>query len=81
MACLSEKTYCETPGNIDYLTLDESQMRLIEALAKTGKPVVTVLAESRHLVILRIVPYSRAIVRAHLPGEQREPWPTFCSAS
>lgn len=70
IACLGEKAYCETPGNIDDLTLDEAQLRLVEALAKTGKPVVTVLAEGRPRVIRRIVPLSGAIVMAYLPGEE-----------
>ncbi len=68
VACLGEKAYCETPGNIDDLTLDEAQLQLVEALAATGKPVVLVLAEGRPRVIHRIVPKTSGIVLAYLPG-------------
>ena len=68
VACLGEHSYCETPGNIDDLTLDAAQLRLVTELAKTGKPIVTVLAQGRPRVIHPIVPLSRAIVMAYLPG-------------
>ena len=66
--CLGERAYCEIPGNIDDLTLDEAQLQLAEALAKTGKPIVLVLAEGRPRVINRIVGRIPAIVLAFLPG-------------
>ncbi len=68
IACLGEKAYCETPGNIDDLTLEAAQLGLVRALAKTGKPIVTVLAEGRPRIIRAIVPLSDAIVMAYLPG-------------
>lgn len=68
VACLGEPPYCETPGNIDDLTLDAAQLRLVMALAKTGKPIVTVLAQGRPRVIRPIVPLSSAIIMAYLPG-------------
>jgi len=68
IACLGEHSYCETPGNIDDLTLDAAQLRLVAELAKTGKPIVTVLAQGRPRVIRPIVPLSNAIVMAYLPG-------------
>jgi len=68
IACLGEKAYCETPGNIDDLTLDEAQLRLVEEIAKKGKPIILVLAEGRPRLIHRIVDKSRAIVMAYLPG-------------
>jgi len=68
IACLGEPAYCETPGNIDDLTLDAAQLRLVEGLAKTGKPIVTVLAQGRPRIIHPIVPLSSAIVMAYLPG-------------
>jgi beta-glucosidase len=70
VACLGEKAYCETPGNLEDLTLDEAQRHLIAELAKTGKPIVTVLAEGRPRVLRNIVPQSDAILLAYLPGEQ-----------
>jgi beta-glucosidase len=68
IACLGEKAYCETSGNVDDLTLESAQMDLVESLAKTGKPVVVVLAEGRPRIIHRIVDKTKAIVMAYLPG-------------
>jgi beta-glucosidase len=68
IACIGEPTYCETPGNIDDLTLTEPQLNLVEALAETGKPVVLVLVEGRPRVIRTIVDDARAILLAYLPG-------------
>jgi len=68
IACLGEHAYCETPGNIDDLTLDAAQLRLVSELSKTGKPIVTVLAQGRPRVIRPIVPLSSAVIMAYLPG-------------
>lgn len=68
VACLGEPAYCETPGNIDDLTLDDAQLRLIEELARTGKPIVLVLAEGRPRLIHRIVDKVNAILMVYLPG-------------
>jgi beta-glucosidase len=68
IAALGEKAYCETPGNIDDLTLDDAQLRLVTELAKVGKPMVLVLAEGRPRVIHKIAPLSAGIVMAYLPG-------------
>jgi beta-glucosidase len=68
VACIGEPPYCETPGNIDDLTLSEPQLRLVQALTKTGKPVVLVLVEGRPRVIRTIVDEARAILMAYLPG-------------
>jgi beta-glucosidase len=68
VACLGEEPYCETPGNIDDLTLPEAQLRLVEALAKTGKPIVLVLLEGRPRIVNRIVHQCQSIIMAYLPG-------------
>lgn len=68
IAALGEKAYCETPGNIGDLTLDEAQRTLVNELAKTGKPIVTVLIQGRPRVLRNIVPQSRAIVLGMTPG-------------
>ena len=68
IACIGEPPYCETPGNIDDLTMSEPQLNLVEALARTGKPVVLVLVEGRPRVIRTIVDDARAILMAYLPG-------------
>jgi len=68
VACLGEPTYCETPGNIDDLTLSPPQIRLVQELAATGKPIVMVLVEGRPRVIRTIVGHAGAILMAYLPG-------------
>lgn len=68
IAALGEKAYCETPGNIGDLTLEEAQRTLVNELSKTGKPIVTVLIQGRPRVLRNIVPQSRAIVLGMTPG-------------
>jgi beta-glucosidase len=66
--CLGENTYCETPGNLDELSLSENQLALAKALQKTGKPVILVLNEGRPRIIRSIEPDSKAILQTYLPG-------------
>lgn len=68
IACLGEEAYCETPGNIVDLTLPDAQLDLVNALVKTGKPVVLVLAEGRPRIIRPVVEGVKAILLAWLPG-------------
>jgi beta-glucosidase len=68
VACLGEPAYCETPGNIDDLTMSEPQLKLVKELAATGKPIVLVLVEGRPRVIRTIVDDAAAILLAYLPG-------------
>ncbi len=66
--CLGENSYCETPGNLDELSLSENQTALAKALAKTGKPVILVLNEGRPRLIRTIEPEMKAVVQLYLPG-------------
>lgn len=68
LLCLGEKAYCETPGNIENLTLDQAQLDLASALFATGKPVVLVLLEGRPRVITPIAEKAQAVVVAMRPG-------------
>jgi beta-glucosidase len=68
VACVGEPCYCETPGNIDDLTMSEPQLKLVKALAGTGKPIVLVLVEGRPRVIRAIAGDAKAILMAYLPG-------------
>jgi beta-glucosidase len=68
--CLGEGSYTETPGNITDLTLGEPQLRLAEAIAATGKPVVLVLVEGRPRIINRIVDKAGAVLMAYNPGNE-----------
>jgi beta-glucosidase len=66
--CLGEKSYTETPGNIDDLSLDKAQLDFAMEIFKQGKPVVLVLVEGRPRIIREIEPYVSAILMAYLPG-------------
>ena len=66
--CLGEAPYCETPGNIFDLTLNDAQLNLAAELAETGKPVVLVMLEGRPRVINKIEPQMNAVVLGFLPG-------------
>jgi len=66
--CVGENSYCETPGNLDELTLSENQIALAKALYKTGKPVILVLNEGRPRLIRTIEPDAKAVVQVYLSG-------------
>jgi beta-glucosidase len=66
--CVGENSYCETPGNLDELTLSENQTALALALQATGKPVILVLNEGRPRLIRKIEPGAKAILQLYLPG-------------
>lgn len=68
VACIGENSYCETPGNIDDLSLSANQTELVKRLAATGKPVVLVLNEGRPRIIRELVPLAKAVVDIMLPG-------------
>jgi beta-glucosidase len=68
--CLGEKAYCETPGNIDDLTLDEVQLNLTNELIKTGKPVIIVMLEGRPRIINKLTSGAKGILIGFLPGMQ-----------
>lgn len=68
--CLGEGSYTETPGNITDLTLPEPQLKLAEAVAAAGKPVVIVLVEGRPRLINRIADAAGAILLAYNPSNE-----------
>ncbi len=68
VACIGENSYCETPGNLNDLNQTDNQLKLVKALAKTGKPIVLILNQGRPRLISSIVPLSDAIVNVMLPG-------------
>lgn len=65
---LGENSYTEKPGDLHDLTLSEQQLRLTEALAATGKPVILVLNQGRPRIIRRIEPLMKGVLQAYLPG-------------
>ncbi len=68
IVCLGEKAYCETPGNIDDLALEETQLALAKEIIKTGKPVVLVFLGGRPRLITEVVEGANALVMGYLPG-------------
>jgi beta-glucosidase len=70
VVCLGENSYTETPGNFDDLTLSTPQLDLARALAKTGKPLIYVLAEGRPRIISAIEPLSSAVLHSYILGNE-----------
>ncbi len=68
--CLGELSYTENVGNIDDLNLPAAQTQLALALAKTGKPVILVLAEGRPRIVTDAESQSAATFMAYLPGNE-----------
>lgn len=68
IVCIGENSYCETPGNLSNLELMESQQKLVEAMAETGKPIVMILNEGRPRLVNKIQPLAKSIVDILLPG-------------
>jgi len=68
LLCLGEPPYCETPGNINDITLDAAQLNLAEEMIKTGKPVVLLMIEGRPRVIKAIVHKIKSVLISFLPG-------------
>lgn len=68
LAFIGENSYCETPGNIDDLTLSRNQIEMVQSLSQYGKPVVLILNEGRPRIINEIEPLASAVVHTFLPG-------------
>lgn len=66
--CLGEPPYCESPGSINELTLNEVQLNFARKIASVGKPVILVMIEGRPRVISSIVPEMKGIILGFLPG-------------
>jgi beta-glucosidase len=66
--CLGELSYTENVGNIDDLNLPGAQTQLAMELAKTGKPIILVLAEGRPRIVTEAERQSAATIMAYLPG-------------
>jgi len=68
IACIGEPTYCETPGNINDLSLEKVQLNFVKELSKTGKPIVLVMIGGRPRIINEIENLASGILLAFLPG-------------
>ncbi|MEO9804111.1 MAG: glycoside hydrolase family 3 N-terminal domain-containing protein [Reichenbachiella sp.] len=68
LLAIGEKSYAESPGGIDDLTLDPNQIALVESAVATGKPVVLLLAQGRPRIISSIEPKVNGILNLYRPG-------------
>ena len=68
IACIGENSYCETPGNLSDLAISPNQVKLVKALATTGKPIILILNEGRPRIINDIEPLASGIINILLPG-------------
>ncbi|NND77954.1 MAG: beta-glucosidase [Flavobacteriales bacterium] len=67
--CIGEKTYTETPGDIEDMDLPQVQYDLVKEAVQKGKPVILVYVGGRPRVINQIADKVDAIVYAYLPGD------------
>lgn len=68
VSCVGENSYCETPGNINDLTLSDNQREMVRRLTEAGKPIVLVLTEGRPRIVRDIAPLCAAVVHTFLPS-------------
>ena len=68
VACIGENSYTETVGNTNDLHLSANQTKLVQELAKTGKPIILVLNEGRPRIIREIEPLASAVIDVLLPA-------------
>jgi len=68
--CLGETSYTENVGNIDDLNLSAAQTQLALELAKTGKPIVLVLAEGRPRIVTDAESKSAATLMTYFSGNE-----------
>ncbi|MDH6309616.1 beta-glucosidase [Dysgonomonas sp. PFB1-18] len=66
--CLGENSYCEKPGDLDDLYLNDLQTELAQEMLESGKKVILVLSEGRPRVISKFSSKVDAIVQTYLPG-------------
>jgi beta-glucosidase len=66
VVCLGEMASKEEPDN---LNLPAAQYELVRELAKTGKPIVLIMIQSRPRIIEDIEPMVDAVVLSFLPGD------------
>lgn len=68
--CMGEPAYAETPGNIPDLAFDPRQVKMLEAVAKAGKPIILILLGGRPRIVREMEPFCQSIVMAYWPGPQ-----------
>ena len=71
--CIGENTYTEKPGDLDDLNLPASQVKLVQEIAATGKPIILVMAQGRPRVVSAIDTLAQAALMLYLPGNEGAP--------
>ncbi|MDR2361381.1 MAG: glycoside hydrolase family 3 C-terminal domain-containing protein [Prevotellaceae bacterium] len=66
--CVGENSYCEKPGDLHDLYLNDLQTELVQEILKTQTKVIVVLSEGRPRVISKFSSQVAAIVQTYLPG-------------
>ena len=66
---LGEMPYTEVVGNLDDLTLQENQIKLVKEVKTTGVKIVGVFIEGRPRSFDKIEPLLDGVIMAYLPGE------------
>lgn len=66
--CLGENSYCEKPGDLNDLYLNDLQTELAQEMLKIGKKVILVLSEGRPRLISKFSSKVDGIVQTYLPG-------------
>lgn len=66
--CLGENSYCEKPGDLNDLYLNDLQTELAQEMLKLGKKVILVLSEGRSRLISKFSSKVDGIVQTYLPG-------------
>ncbi len=70
IAVIGEKPYAEMEGDQEILSLDETDIALLENIKKSGKPVIVILVTGRPLIITPYLDNWDALVSAWLPGTE-----------
>jgi beta-glucosidase len=70
VVCLGELPATEIPGNIDDLTLEMAQLKMVKELSMLNLPMTAVLLVNRPRIISSIEPILDAIVMAYNPGDE-----------
>ncbi|MBN9301736.1 MULTISPECIES: glycoside hydrolase family 3 N-terminal domain-containing protein [Dysgonomonas] len=66
--CLGENSYCEKPGDLNDLYLNDLQTELAQEMLKLGKKVILVLSEGRPRLISKFSSKVDGIIQTYLPG-------------
>ncbi|WP_372746080.1 glycoside hydrolase family 3 N-terminal domain-containing protein [Lutibacter sp.] len=70
VVCVGEIPATEKVSDINELELPKAQQELVKKLAKTGKPIILVMAQGRPRIIKEIEPLVSGILMAYYPGQE-----------